>query len=588
MMKRYLYLAALCAAIPWGASAQVEKQVEVTKAYIPRVESATKLAIEPDMTDTVTMRPEIDYTITPLSMQRPLATTPIQPARVTFWEFNRPRPFYLKAGAGYPFNTLLDAAYAKDFLTGYLAVMLNHEGSYSDRHNLFGIKNSAMQMTNRLSVAAGHRLGNHTVEGNLVGNLDAFDRYGLLAGSDPDHAPDDQASFGDVGLKLRIGDDFKDLSRLNFEVALRGLLFSDLSDRPEAWSQARQHEIGASAKIARAMGRNSRFALDVAWERIKGAGALDGNDEQILRAGLRYGLDGERMKMEVGADYYYDRIELGLDPDPTKESNSYLIPFARMKFNLGRKGLRPFVELDGALLPSDYRSLARINPYFTYTPRALTRSEVNYNGRLGIDGSLFGSRFTYRAYVGFSIRDNHRYWYSEGVATPEVAECVGGAIRAQMGRQTVTSLNAELLYRPITPLYLSLALHGYVYNNESRIYAFSERSISLDSGAPDFEGIAAIRYEGRKIGFSVEALLQGERNWSAFTHTTNEAGEPAVKTGCFTAPLGVDLRVAFDWRVSSLWGLFVEGRNLADRTLYRYAWYPELGANFRLGVKATF
>ena len=50
MMKRILFAAALLAALPCGVSAQVEKRVEVTKAYVPSVESAAKLAVEPDMT----------------------------------------------------------------------------------------------------------------------------------------------------------------------------------------------------------------------------------------------------------------------------------------------------------------------------------------------------------------------------------------------------------------------------------------------------------------------------------------------------------------------------------------------------------
>ena len=66
------------------ATAQVEKQVEVTKAYVPSLEQATKLKIEPDMTDTMTLRPEIDYTITPLTLQTTLATRPIRPVTVTY------------------------------------------------------------------------------------------------------------------------------------------------------------------------------------------------------------------------------------------------------------------------------------------------------------------------------------------------------------------------------------------------------------------------------------------------------------------------------------------------------------------------
>ena len=101
-MKRFWLIAACAAVVPQLVAAQVEKRVEVTKAYVPKVESALKLAVEPDMTDTTRMRPEIDYTVTPLSLQTTLATRPIRPATVTYWEFNRPLPFYLKVGAGDP------------------------------------------------------------------------------------------------------------------------------------------------------------------------------------------------------------------------------------------------------------------------------------------------------------------------------------------------------------------------------------------------------------------------------------------------------------------------------------------------------
>ena len=106
-MRRTLYLLLGSLVAPTLLWAQVEKQVEVTKAYEPTLEQATKLPIAPNMTDTTQLRPEIDYTITPLTLQTTLATRPIRPAQLTYWEFNRPRPFYLKAGVGVPLQSVL-------------------------------------------------------------------------------------------------------------------------------------------------------------------------------------------------------------------------------------------------------------------------------------------------------------------------------------------------------------------------------------------------------------------------------------------------------------------------------------------------
>ena len=94
-----MFIAGLLA-VPGALNAQVEKRVEVSKAYVPSVEHATKLAVRPNMVDTAAIQPEIDYSITPLTLETQLATRPIRPATITYWEFDRPLPFYLKAGAG--------------------------------------------------------------------------------------------------------------------------------------------------------------------------------------------------------------------------------------------------------------------------------------------------------------------------------------------------------------------------------------------------------------------------------------------------------------------------------------------------------
>ena len=86
--------------------------------------------------------------------------------------------------------------------------------------------------------------------------------------------------------------------------------------------------------------------------------------------------------------------------------------------------------------------------------------------------------------------------------------------------------------------------------------------------------------------------MQGVRRWSAYAY------EPGDSHGLFTmlpvvqnpfkAPFAVDLRVNFDWKVSGRVTLFAEGRNLINRDLYDYPWYPELGANCTVGIKANF
>lgn len=147
-----------------------------------------------------------------------------------------------------------------------------------------------------------------------------------------------------------------------------------------------------------------------------------------------------------------------------------------------------------------------------------------------------------------------------------------------MARQTVTSFNGEIEFRPVSALKFDLGVHGYLYNDET----------DLKNGAPSFAGNVGVAYEGRKFSFGVKALMQGVRRWTVIDlSATTDASEPVCGPS-FEAPFGVDLRVNFDWKVSGRVTFFAEGRNLVNRRLYEYPWYPELGANFTVGVKANF
>ena len=305
MMKKVILAALLMAALPQLAAAQVEKQVEVTKAYVPRVESASKLAVEPDMTDTTQMRPEIDYAITPLSLRTTLTTRPIRPATVTYWEFNRPLPFYLKVGAGYPLNSVLDFyATTQNPSTGYLTGYVNHEGRYADIRNDFGVAdNNSMQMKNRAGVAAGKYLGRHILEGELSYDNRMYHRYGAFAapGSELAPAPGSMVDFGDANLLLRFGDGFQNLERTNFEVVLSGGMFFDHSDWAAGSDPGQQLSLEGYGRIARGAVRVAHQArllrLDEVAPRDRHVvrGAAFGEVDRPVHADILLGLVHERV-----------------------------------------------------------------------------------------------------------------------------------------------------------------------------------------------------------------------------------------------------------------------------------------------------
>ncbi len=568
-MKRILYTI-LFAALPALASAQVEKSVEVTKEYVPAVAAAAKLPVAPDMTDTVRLRPDIDYSITPLSLSTNLASKPIRPATVTYWEFNRPKPFYLKLGAGWPLNSAADFyASTQNPGTGYLLGYINHEGRYADIRNDFGIKGNAVRMDNRAGIAAGKYFGRHTLEGEFGYENRLYHRYGQYTFEPMPEGFGPKVDYGQFDVKVRLGDDFTDLSRLNFNIGLRGSLFLDHSDGEKAAAGARQTHLGVDGALARRFGSHM-LRLDAMYEHGAGAKSISDYYEDIFSGGLRYGLSGGRLRLELGADYYFDKI-VG------SRGGHYVVPALLRHVDLGSEAFMPYLEADGSLRDNSLRTLTRLNPYLS-EPQWGGKSTVSYDARLGASGSLSGSKLVYRLFASAGIRENRLFWYGvrHDVGLATTLDAFGFA----QARQRVASLNGELEFRAASRFHLMLGVHGYLYDDDT----------SYSCGLPAFEGRFAARYNGRKVSFGVTADLQSVRHWTVFVYPSVASGIASAtpRREAFAAPFTVDLGADIDWRITQGFSLFAEAHNLADMKLYRYAWYPEYGINFTAGVKFVF
>ncbi len=581
-MKRLSIILTLLAVLPWSVAAQIDNSVEVTKEYRPSVERASKIAVEPDMTDTVKIYPEIDYTITPLSMTTSFATRPIRPATLTYWDFNRTMPLYLKVGAGYPLSSVVDLyASTHNRERGYLVGSINHTGDFGRLRNAAGVLSTAWQTDNRARVAAGRYFNGHAVEGAVSYENNIYHRYGLTPAP---AAGVPRSMTGEACLDLRVGDDFTDLSRLNFEVSLGGSMFDG---RPDTGAplRGRQLSVGAAARIARHIGRSShhRFSASAAYDHSFGAKALDGAEQGRVMVGVRYGHDGGTIDFEAGADFNHLRTRLAKGADPAV--GDYFLPYLRLGADLGGKALRPFIEIDGEVEENSYRTLVAGNRYLDGVPW-LDRATVIYRGRLGIGGAVDRDRFSYRLFAQFEIDDNWRYIYSALTLDDPAAfdESMGGALGVLQARRTVTSVNAECEFRPIPELLMGLDAHLYIYNHDAKDYYFSETERSqLEGGEPLFRGNFSLRYENDRLVAGMGLGMESRRTWSAVAY-----GGDTTMFYDFEAPFALDLNLLFEWKLSHRLHLFAEGRNLADRSIYRTAWYRDRGASFIMGAKLNF
>ncbi len=593
-MKKILFaitLSGIALLLPATAEAQVVKQVEVTKAYIPEVADAVKLPIEPNMVDTVKMRPEIDYSISPKIFATDLATHRFKPATVTYWEFNRPKTFYAKIGAGYQLNSVGDVyASIHNARVGYLLAYVNHHGEYEKRYDFarkmaskLGVsrsKNDAIQMQNRVGVAGGVYCGRQIFEGDINYNSEMYNRYVSKDGGAID--------FEDVNLKLRFGDSFTDLSRTNFNIALYGSYFNDKSGwsaRPK-YSLQEVH-VGAEAKVARKFkvhyvelgaGYDGRWGIKPSGEVAKD---LSRYIDNTARVGLRYGFTHTLFDLMVGADYCYDKVKARAEVKG--RASHYVLPMAKLRMNVGQRNVvTPFVELESSLENNSYHSLVLRNPYVELVENQFSMpNTVNYDLRFGIEGRLAKDKLAYRLYAGMSFIENSVYWYSYDYMW----------LRPETARRNVMSLNLEVDYRPISRLEISAGVHGYLFTDFAKIKVESlGESRPLEGGRSPIDGYFKARYDFGKISVGASADFYGKAEWSSFERIDKTlAPEPAnMEIKKLETPFYANVSLDVDWEVSKHCSLFLEGRNLANMDIYRWAWYRDLGIHFTVGARVNF
>ena len=578
-MKRVISISLFALLACAGVNAQVAKQVEVTKNYAPSVSQATKLAIAPNMADTVTLRPEIDYTITPRSFSSTLGTHRFKPASVTYWEYMKEYSFYMKLGVGYPLNSVADV-YASTHRAdvGYIMGYVNHRGQYSkirmtDLFDGSSYRNNSQQMVNRVGVNAGKYFGRYTLSGDIYYQSDIYHRYPLR--SDYDRR---EINFEDVNLKLRFGDSFVDLKRLNFDVYGSVDFYNDKSKTFVEDSKYQQIDATAGVKFARRLATRSRFSASIDYRGYYGLKDLSSYSNNILSATLLYGYNsGRLLDLKAGLTYSFDHTT-----SAAKTNRNYVMPYLYVGLNVRNKGtFVPYIELDGEVINNSYYSLLKRNPYVEILgsdgagmPDFMHSlpNTAKYNVRFGVSGHTRNSKFAYRFYANMSFLENSIYWYNVNQLF----------FNAEVARENVWSVNAELDYKPVSQLLLSMQVRGLIYTNFS----------TVNSAHPPVEAKLRLRYTHKKFAIGASAELQGVSKWTCINNPVfvgrSDDENAALERDTVTVPASVDVGLTFDWYVSDKCTVFVEGNNLANMNIYRWVYYREYGANFTAGVKVQF
>jgi hypothetical protein len=212
----------------------IEKEVVVTKEYTPNLEIPDKLAVAPRMDDTVALHPELNYAITPVAWNTVFEQRPIAAANTSVYVYPFQPMLYIKAGAGYPLNSLCDLNFVySTSARNYVGVDVAHRGQWCNIADLQGIKRNAAYSDTRLKLFGSHSIG---------------ERFAI--GADIDASHDMRHYYGDLALTDELAQSFTmdnaiGLNATNplnaFGVGGRGWIGSDFTDLVLAYAWPEYH-----------------------------------------------------------------------------------------------------------------------------------------------------------------------------------------------------------------------------------------------------------------------------------------------------------------------------------------------------------
>ena len=362
-------------------AASITQRIEVTRQYVPELGEAQKLDFPPRMADTVTLKPDISYAITPTPWKSVFDTEPIAPVAISTAEYRHQRPFYLMLGGGYPAQSRLDfyAAFStpRDIRAGVYA---NHVGQWAKLENERGTKEPASWTENGVGLYAGRDFGTRSLDFDI--------RYGYNYYTTMDkvwtgYMEPENIYYHKVQTSLTFGDAFTDLSRFNYRFGIAGSLWGTVVENPAA---------SAFADFGWKAGRRGAVVVGASFE-----GAWNDWDTGDWYAALvpEYRLRTDRLSLHVGVKFYYDSFRLSATDCG---SHFFVLPKVGVSYELADAFI-PYASLDGEIGTGNYLELAGLNPYIHEADIAgAKRAEL----RGGFRGDA-GDVVTYDVYAGYLI-----------------------------------------------------------------------------------------------------------------------------------------------------------------------------------------
>lgn len=289
-----------------------------------------------------------------------------------------------------------------------------------------------------------------------------------------------------------------------------------------------------------------------------------------------YRVRGGTFDIALGVTYVAVMDDFTYSDNGDGQSASALFPLFDLKWKIS-KGFTPYLKLDGRQDNYGYRNTTLWNPYVLQG--FVGRNTSVNDARIGIQGSS-ASSFSYNVYGGFSRYLNMNYAQNYYYQTLDGASIYQGNVFVLAQRDvTMWTVGGEVEGRISGKFGIELGVQYKGYQ-EKEIDGVKARL-----GLPALTARLGLKYNYRdKLFLKAGADVYGPRDFEMLFTSNGVPSEIVYGHD----DMQVDVHLGAEYNFSKNFGIFVEGRNLANQSLYYYNQYRALGINFLAGVKIQF
>jgi len=515
------------------AQEKIEKEVRVVKAYEPTLSGAAKIKVFPEADDTLTLRPDFEYSIYPRPLQYRRGVRPIQAARMESDLLPELYGSYLRLGFGSYTTPVGELSISsRRNRNGVLSLYINHMSSQGKVKLDNEQKVFAGYSDTRIDVNAKRIFRNASWKGHA--GFDALTRY--FYGHRPDTLAEPEKDdirqrylLFDAGTEIL--STHGDSSRLNYKLGV------DYGYTQDLYSN-QQHAF--------------RFAGSGFTSFVKGIAGLDLQVDHYRR--VPEAAFGNNTLVSVFPWWIKNtpeyRLQLGLNVT-VDHGNSHwwhFYPTAMLQFRVIERILVPYLGVRGYVEANDLRKVAMENP-FIMPGLTVKNSDHNMEFYGGIKGNM-GSHVAFTLRASYALVSDAYFFVNDTITE------LSNQFDVVYDDLEEVDYYGELLFRVADRW--DVLLKGNYYQHTTAVEEKAWHRYQYD-------GTLSVKYNIRdKILLSADLLAYGPR-WA---RSWDPVADPIHLKGY------LDMNLGIEYRYTKILSGFVTLNNLAAARYKAWNQYP--------------